>query len=122
VVQSEISRFFNKNVGDFGALTVQQKLMWLSSMAQFAVGNQKALTSIKNVEFRVAAKFNGKKVRKLRKSLGLTQEKFSQLIAVSLDTVKKWESGKPNISPSTCRLLEMIEANPIFFLLSNLSR
>ena len=107
---------------EFGSLTIKQRLMWLSSMAQFAAANRKSITSESSIEFRAVTKFNAKKVRKLRKSLGLTQEKFSQLIAVSLDTVKKWESGKPNISPSTCRLLEMIEANPIFFLTSNRSR
>jgi DNA-binding transcriptional regulator YiaG len=35
-------------------------------------------------------------VKALRTALGLTQEEFASLIDVSVFTISKWESGKPN--------------------------
>lgn len=42
---------------------------------------------------RVLLRSLGHKIKEMRKSFGLTQEKFAEEIKVSLDTVKNWEQG-----------------------------
>ena len=68
------------------------------------------------IEFIPAKNYSASAVRRLRKDAGLTQEAFSVLLAVSLDTVKKWETGTPNIQPATRRLLQTFESDPDKFI------
>ena len=40
----------------------------------------------------------GRQIRKIRKSMGLTQHQFGKLHGVNTGTVKRWESGKIRVS------------------------
>lgn len=43
----------------------------------------------------------GWQIRKIRKSMGLTQYQFGKLYSVSAGAVKRWESGKVRVSKGT---------------------
>jgi putative transcriptional regulator len=49
------------------------------------------------------------KIRKLRKALGLTQEKFAAYVGVSFSTVNRWENGKGKPSPLAMKQIEELE-------------
>jgi len=46
------------------------------------------------------------KIRRLRASLGLTQEQFAAKVGVTFSTVNRWESGKSRPSPLAIRQIE----------------
>lgn len=43
----------------------------------------------------------GQQIKRLRKSLNLTQSEFAKYIGVSLGTLKKWEQNRVNIQKKT---------------------
>ena len=45
-------------------------------------------------------------IQKARKSLGLTQTKFGELLHACLSTVQKWELGTRKMTGATAELLE----------------
>lgn len=47
----------------------------------------------------------GRKIRKIRKSMGLTQYQFGKLYGLSAGTVKRWESNQVTIFKSTWKKL-----------------
>lgn len=47
----------------------------------------------------MAGKDISKMVKKLRQSLGLTQEQFAAKVGVTYSTVNRWENGKGKPSP-----------------------
>lgn len=50
----------------------------------------------------------GQQIKRLRKSLNLTQSKFAKYIGVPLGTLKKWEQNRVNIQKKTFhRILEI---------------
>lgn len=51
-------------------------------------------------------------IKKLRQSLGLSQEKFAQKIGVSRATVAKWEAGDFKPSPLAMMQIERLIARP----------
>jgi putative transcriptional regulator len=51
-------------------------------------------------------------VRAARKRLGMTQERFSRAFGVSLDTLRKWETGARHPTGAARTLLRVIEHNP----------
>lgn len=51
-------------------------------------------------------------VRAARKRLGMTQEGFSRAFGVSLDTLRKWETGARRPTGAARTLLRVIEHNP----------
>ena len=52
----------------------------------------------------------GETVRRARKTLGLTQRSFAQLINVSLPTVERWEAGEGQIKGPVTVLLTLLLA------------
>lgn len=51
-------------------------------------------------------------VRSVRESLGVSQTVFSQLLNVSVASVRHWESGIRKPSGSTIVLLDLLKKNP----------
>jgi putative transcriptional regulator len=51
-------------------------------------------------------------VKAARKRLGMTQEGFSRAFGVSLDTLRKWETGARRPTGAARTLLRVIEHNP----------
>lgn len=51
-------------------------------------------------------------VRAARERLGMTQDRFSRVFGVSLDTLRKWEAGTRRPSGAARTLLRGIEHNP----------
>ena len=54
-----------------------------------------------------------KKIRKLRATLGLTQEQFAAKVGVTFSTVNRWENGKGR--PSPLAMLRIEELHKIAF-------
>lgn len=46
-------------------------------------------------------------IRQARQSLGLTQQKFGELLHAKIRTVQDWEAGKRNMTASTAELLKI---------------
>jgi transcriptional regulator with XRE-family HTH domain len=51
----------------------------------------------------------GKRVKELRKALGLTQEQFAAKVGVSFSTVNRWENGKGKPSPLAMKRIENLQ-------------
>ena len=49
-------------------------------------------------------------VRKLRRSLGLTQEQFAVKVGVTFSTVNRWENGRGTPSPLAMRRITAIRS------------
>ncbi len=49
------------------------------------------------------------RIRHLRKSLGLSQEKFAQLLGVSWTTVNRWEAGHSGPTGMAMRILMLLQ-------------
>lgn len=47
-------------------------------------------------------------VRRIRQRLGLTQEDFAALIAVTRVTVARWETGKVAVTKPMAKLIRMV--------------
>lgn len=52
--------------------------------------------------------YDMEKIKELRKRLGLSQDKFAVRLGITVQTVRRWESGKTKPSPMAQRLLEEI--------------
>ena len=50
-----------------------------------------------------------KTLRKLRKTLGLTQEQFAAKIGVTVSTANRWENGKGTPSPLAMLRIEELQ-------------
>jgi len=48
------------------------------------------------------------RIKRLRKSLGLTQEQFAATVGVTFSTVNRWESGKSTPSPLAMKQIELL--------------
>lgn len=48
-------------------------------------------------------------VKRLRKSLGLTQEQFAAKVGVTFSTVNRWENGKGKPSPLAMLRIEELQ-------------
>ena len=51
-------------------------------------------------------------IRKLRKSVKVSQPKFARMIGVSVDTVQNWEQGRRKPTGPAMALLRVFEENP----------
>jgi len=47
-------------------------------------------------------------IRKLRKRLGLTQEKFAAKVGVTFPTINRWENGRARPSPLARQRIEAL--------------
>jgi DNA-binding transcriptional regulator YiaG len=70
------------------------------------------------VAFRVPgpSHYSSQAVRRLRKSLALSQANFAEAVGVSCVLVQSWERGVRKPSPLACRLLDVINEDPAAYL------
>jgi putative transcriptional regulator len=59
-----------------------------------------------------AFKYNAVDIRKLRKSVKVSQSQFARMIGVSVDTVQNWEQGRRTPRGPAMALLRVFEENP----------
>jgi len=59
-----------------------------------------------------AFKYNAVDIRKLRKSVKVSQSQFARMIGVSVDTVQNWEQGRRTPRGPALALLRVFEENP----------
>ena len=59
-----------------------------------------------------AYKYNAVDIRKLRKSVKVSQSQFARMIGVSVDTVQNWEQGRRTPRGPAMALLRVFEENP----------
>ncbi len=59
-----------------------------------------------------AFKYDAVDIRKLRKSLKVSQSQFARMIGVSVDTVQNWEQGRRTPRGPAMALLRVFEQNP----------
>ena len=55
-------------------------------------------------------------VKHIRRSLKMTQEKFSDVFGFSLDSIKNWETGRRKPEAAARTLLVVIHKNPVAVL------
>lgn len=65
------------------------------------------------VDFIAPKHYSAKQVKKIREEAGLTQQNLADLLATSVDTVRKWEQNLSNPTGPALRLLQMVEQNGI---------
>lgn len=56
--------------------------------------------------------FDASSIQHLRSELGVSQALFAELIAVSVDLIRKWEAGTRKPAPVHCRLLREVAIAP----------
>ena len=59
-----------------------------------------------------AYKYKAVDIRKLRKSVKVSQSEFARMIGVSVDTVQNWEQGRRTPRGPAMALLRVFEENP----------
>jgi len=59
-----------------------------------------------------AFKYNAVDIRKLRKSVKVSQSQFARMIGVSVDTVQNWEQGRRKPEGPAQALLKIAAKNP----------
>jgi putative transcriptional regulator len=59
-----------------------------------------------------APDFTADRIVRLRKTLGVSQPVFAQMLNVSVDTARGWEQGRNAPGGPAARLLELVEAHP----------
>ncbi len=69
------------------------------------------------METTIAKKETGVRLKKLRENLGYTQEKFSEILGVSVTLYKKMEGGSYNISIRSLRKLKEITGISIDYIM-----
>lgn len=57
-------------------------------------------------------KYNAVDIRKLRKSVNVSQSQFARMIGVSTDTVQNWEQGRRTPRGPAMALLRVFQENP----------
>lgn len=57
-------------------------------------------------------KYDAVDIRKLRKSVKVSQSQFARMIGVSVDTVQNWEQGRRTPRGPAMALLRVFEENP----------
>jgi putative transcriptional regulator len=55
-------------------------------------------------------------VKKVRKTLRMSQAIFAQFLGVSTSTVRSWEQGQNLVPGMACRFLDEINENPTYWL------
>jgi putative transcriptional regulator len=81
----------------------------LQEAIEHAQGNTRHGTRIMRREIIAPVVRSPAAIKKLRLSLGKTQEVFAQLLGVSKKTVEAWEAGTKKPNGSVLRLFQVIE-------------
>lgn len=74
---------------------------------------QVLVRTMQKVAFIARKSYSAKQVKKIREDAGLTQQSLADLLATSVDTVRKWEQDQSNPTGPAVRLLQMIEQDGI---------
>ena len=61
-------------------------------------------------------KYSKTKIKRLRKTMNVSQSVFADLLNVSVKTVQAWEQGDNTPKGTTTRLLQIVENNPEYFI------
>jgi putative transcriptional regulator len=72
--------------------------------------------TVRTVEIPDPPAYNTKRVRALRKRMGVSQAVFASLLGVSPQLVEHWEQGVRVPQPIACRLLDEVNRDPKGFL------
>jgi putative transcriptional regulator len=72
--------------------------------------------TVRRLEVVAPSVYDGEAVRKLRRSLNVSQALFAQLIGVSASLVRSWELGTRAPAPIARRLLDRVRADPGQFM------
>jgi DNA-binding transcriptional regulator YiaG len=59
--------------------------------------------------------FGAEDVKRVRESLDVSQSMFAKMLGVSGILVRSWEQGSRKPTQASCRLLDLIDANPAGF-------
>ena len=86
-----------------------------SIMAHGQSPNGSGRFTVRTIEIIEPSVHHAKSVRRLRRSLGLSQSLFARLLGVSGSLVRAWELGTRATSPLARRLLDQVRANPAAF-------
>ena len=81
----------------------------LQEALDYAQGNVRPGTRTMRREILAPVMRSPAAIKKLRLSLGKTQEVFAQLLGVSKKTVEAWEAGTKKPNGSVLRLFQVIE-------------
>ncbi len=85
----------------------------LEEMDSYLAGDLKNVrVSTRELAVAPLKEISSNKIRKLRISLGLSQEQFAQVLGIKKITVSKWEQGFNSPSGASLRLLEIIAKDP----------
>lgn len=68
--------------------------------------------SVRSFEISEPGSYDAKSVRRVRRSLNLSQALFAELLGVSVALVRSWELGTRTPAPIARRLLDQIRAEP----------
>ena len=60
-------------------------------------------------EIQPVKKYNNMQIKKIRTSVGMTQNLFANYMGVSCKTVEAWEKGTNHPTGTACRLISMLE-------------
>ncbi|MBN2737540.1 MAG: helix-turn-helix domain-containing protein [Spirochaetales bacterium] len=80
----------------------------LNEALEFSKGNLPNITRRK-VTILSIPKYNAVKIKKIRKSMKLTQSIFAEVLGVSVKTVEAWESGRNKPQGPASRVLQLLE-------------
>ena len=72
--------------------------------------------TVRTVEIPDPPAYNTKRVRALRKRMGVSQAVFASLLGISPQLVEHWEQGVRSPRPIACRLLDEVNRDPKGFL------
>jgi putative transcriptional regulator len=72
--------------------------------------------TVRTVEIPDPPAFDTKRVRALRKRMGVSQAVFASLLGVSPQLVEHWEQGVRVPQPIACRLLDEVSRDPKGFV------
>jgi len=64
----------------------------------------------------------GKELKAIRKKLGLTQQRFADLVGVTRNSIARQERGEIGIRESLARLIKLLAEHPASLLKSTPSR
>ena len=72
--------------------------------------------TVRTVELKLEPRtYTGQDVERVRKMLGLSQALFARFLGVSVNAVRKWETGGKPPSGVACRFLEEISLRPEYW-------
>lgn len=88
----------------------------LESVRDFYHGKDEGkvrVRSMSKVEFVAHKSYTAKQIKEIREAAGLTQQALAELLATSVDAVRKWEQSASVPNGPALRLLQMLERDGI---------